>query len=255
MFMVIGLAPVIALADLPPPTGFHSPGLCAKIVNLDQFPNVVLVGYNYGPVSTVKPYVIKNNECLVKGYKFTSLDILWTTKDKFNLVDLDNLNLGIDGSSNSNYKIPTDMNLLLKSVETMYFGELIPDTNPLIKGTIEYSLYEIPDDVLGFALDLYKSKQISEYNNGTSPKVETFSNSNPTSYNFGTVTLRSGSRGEAVMELQRFLNRFLNLGLVVDGKLGPKTIAVIKQWQRDNGLVADGLVGVKTKAKMNQLVQ
>ncbi|MFA5932207.1 MAG: peptidoglycan-binding domain-containing protein [Candidatus Paceibacterota bacterium] len=71
------------------------------------------------------------------------------------------------------------------------------------------------------------------------------------SYDFGTKTLKNGSKGEAVKELQRFLNAKLNLGLVVDGKLGPKTIKVIKQWQKDHGLVADGLIGAKTKAKMN----
>ncbi len=70
-------------------------------------------------------------------------------------------------------------------------------------------------------------------------------------YNFGTVTLKNGSRGAAVMELQRFLNAKLNLGLVIDGKLGPKTILVIKKWQKDHGLVSDGLIGAKTKAMMN----
>ncbi len=74
-------------------------------------------------------------------------------------------------------------------------------------------------------------------------------------YNFGDVTLKNGSRGEAVMELQKFLNATLNLGLVVDGILGPKTITVIKKWQSDNGLVPDGLVGRKTKAMMNSLSQ
>jgi len=74
-------------------------------------------------------------------------------------------------------------------------------------------------------------------------------------YNFGNTTLKNGSKGDAVMELQRFLNAKLNLGLVVDGKLGLKTIAVIKQWQKDNGLVADGLIGAKTKVKMNASVQ
>ncbi|MFA5773622.1 MAG: peptidoglycan-binding protein [Candidatus Paceibacterota bacterium] len=73
----------------------------------------------------------------------------------------------------------------------------------------------------------------------------------PASYNFGISTLKNGSKGEGVKELQRFLNVKLNLGLVIDGKLGPKTIAVIKTWQKNNGLVADGLVGAKTKAKMN----
>ncbi|MCC7160106.1 peptidoglycan-binding protein, partial [Candidatus Nomurabacteria bacterium] len=70
-------------------------------------------------------------------------------------------------------------------------------------------------------------------------------------YNFGNVTLKLGSRGEAVKELQRFLNDNLNLGLIVDGKLGPKTIAVIKKWQKEHGLVPDGLVGKKTKDMMN----
>jgi len=42
----------------------------------------------------------------------------------------------------------------------------------------------------------------------------------------------------------------LNLGLAVDGKLGPKTIAVIKKWQKAHGLKADGLVGKLTKAAM-----
>jgi len=74
-------------------------------------------------------------------------------------------------------------------------------------------------------------------------------------YNFGTALLKNGSRGAAAKELQRFLNYKLNLGLVVDGIIGPKTIAVIKTWQKANGLVVDGLIGPKTKAKMNASVQ
>ena len=72
-------------------------------------------------------------------------------------------------------------------------------------------------------------------------------------YNFGTTTLKNGSKGEPVKELQRFLNQVLDLGLKIDGKLGPKTIAVIKKWQKANGLVVDGLIGPKTKAKMNAM--
>jgi hypothetical protein len=75
------------------------------------------------------------------------------------------------------------------------------------------------------------------------------------SYNFGTVTLKNGSKGAAVKELQRFLNDTMKLGLKLDGILGPKTIAVIKKWQKDHKLVADGLVGNKTKAMMNASVR
>lgn len=72
-----------------------------------------------------------------------------------------------------------------------------------------------------------------------------------TYYNFGTTTLKNGSKGDAVKELQRFLNDSLSLGLIVDGKLGPMTINVIKKWQKAHGLVPDGLIGPKTKALMN----
>ncbi len=70
-------------------------------------------------------------------------------------------------------------------------------------------------------------------------------------YNFGQTTLKKGSSGESVKELQRFLNNSLKMNLSVDGKLGPKTIAIIKKWQKENGLFPDGLVGPKTKIKMN----
>ena len=91
-------------------------------------------------------------------------------------------------------------------------------------------------------------------NTGTTPEIPTTTPTTPassvSSYDFGSSILKNGSTGEAVKELQRFLNATLNLGLVVDGELGPKTIAVIKQWQTDHGLVADGLVGPATKAAM-----
>lgn len=69
-------------------------------------------------------------------------------------------------------------------------------------------------------------------------------------YNLGKVTLKNGSKGEPVKELQRVLNKILGSKLAVDGKLGPKTIAIIKKWQKAHGLKADGLVGAKTKAAM-----
>jgi peptidoglycan hydrolase-like protein with peptidoglycan-binding domain len=55
--------------------------------------------------------------------------------------------------------------------------------------------------------------------------------------------------------LQRLLNRALNLNLIIDGKLGPKTIAVIKKWQKDHGLVMDGIVGPKTNKLMLEIVK
>jgi len=75
-------------------------------------------------------------------------------------------------------------------------------------------------------------------------------NNTVVSYNFGLMNLAEGSTGDAVMQLQMFLNAKLKLGLAVDGIIGPKTITVIKTWQGTHNLAVDGIVGPNTKASM-----
>lgn len=59
------------------------------------------------------------------------------------------------------------------------------------------------------------------------------------------ATLRKGSKGQDVKELQRLLG-----GLAVDGDFGPKTEAAAKAFQSANGLAVDGIVGPKTWAAL-----
>lgn len=129
----------------------HAVNLCAKVVNLNDFPDIVLVKNITGPMaknSTASS--IENNICLTAGYKFNSLDIYWTTKDKPTIINASNL--------------------LLKGAE--WYGGYVDDKNPLVKENIEYSIAKNSDG----KLILYKSKQISDYNNGAAEKVETFQN-------------------------------------------------------------------------------
>jgi len=140
----------IVSADVIPPNS-HLLSRCVKVVNLNEFPNVALIGYYTGPmVDKYESYQIKNNECLIKGYKFNSLSIYWNTKDKPNFIDSNNL--------------------LLEDIEP--YGGYVDQNNPLIKEDIEYSIAGFSDG----KLVLYESKQTSEYNNGAPKKVETFSN-------------------------------------------------------------------------------
>lgn len=133
------------------PLNSHSLDRCVKVVNLNDFTNIVLIGYITGPmVQGSEISQIKNNECLSKGYKFNSLAIYWNTKDKLNSIDQNKL--------------------LLDKVEV--YGGYVDQNNPLIKENIEYSIAGYSDG----KLVLYKSKQTSEYNNGTPTKVETFAN-------------------------------------------------------------------------------
>ncbi|KKT77450.1 MAG: hypothetical protein UW73_C0020G0022 [Microgenomates group bacterium GW2011_GWB1_44_8] len=135
-------------ADIIPPNS-HSLDRCVKIVNLNDFSDVVLISYITGPmVQGSEINQIKNSECLSKGYKFNSLKIYWNTKDNPNSIDQNNL--------------------LLDNVEV--YGGYVDQSNPLIKESIEYSIAGFS----GGKLILYKSKQTSEYNNGSQKKIETF---------------------------------------------------------------------------------
>ena len=59
-----------------------------------------------------------------------------------------------------------------------------------------------------------------------------------------TQTLRVGSRGDGVQQMQR------KLGIAADGVFGPGTAKAVKAWQEVNGLTPDGVMGPKSLAKM-----
>jgi len=61
-------------------------------------------------------------------------------------------------------------------------------------------------------------------------------------------TLRRGSTGKEVADLQAFLNRVFPRysSLAVDGAFGERTEAVVKEFQRRSGLEPDGIVGPLT---------
>ena len=65
-------------------------------------------------------------------------------------------------------------------------------------------------------------------------------------------TLRRGSKGDAVIQLQtELVRRGYDIGPCgVDGDYGRATEAAVKSFQRDNGLAADGICGPKTYAAL-----
>ncbi|MDO5435427.1 MAG: peptidoglycan-binding protein [Clostridia bacterium] len=63
-------------------------------------------------------------------------------------------------------------------------------------------------------------------------------------------TLRSGSSGTQVVQLQKALIELGYLTGTADGKFGPKTEAAVIAFQKANGLTADGLAGSGTLGKL-----
>lgn len=166
-----------ASADSPPENS-HPLNRCVKFVNLNDFSDVVLIGYYTGPTIGYQAYQIENDKCLDKGYKFNSFYIYWTDwtgKEKFSLKDLKfetkKVAGGDDGKGNQLYNVvyfPANLILLLDDIDP--YGGYVDETNPLINETIEYSVAGYSDG----KLVVYISKRTSEYNNGQSNKVETF---------------------------------------------------------------------------------
>ena len=65
-----------------------------------------------------------------------------------------------------------------------------------------------------------------------------------------TAVLKRGPGGPQVRTLQTKLNNWgYNCG-TVDGIFGSKTLAAVKQFQKNNGLTVDGIVGAKTAAAL-----
>jgi len=61
-------------------------------------------------------------------------------------------------------------------------------------------------------------------------------------------SLKRGRKGDAVKELQQFLN------IDDDGIFGKGTEAAVKAWQKENGLEVDGVIGPKSAAKIVELM-
>jgi hypothetical protein len=70
-------------------------------------------------------------------------------------------------------------------------------------------------------------------------------------YDLGSTTLKRGSKGTAVSQLQTALNACNAAGLSTDGNFGRGTEAAVKAFQASKSLTADGKAGNMTKAALN----
>ncbi|MGB8816075.1 MAG: peptidoglycan-binding domain-containing protein [Minisyncoccia bacterium] len=269
------------LADLIPPNS-HPLGRCVKIVNLDEFSDIYLLGFITGPgVSGHETYIIKKDECLSMGYKFNNLKILAAKKTYIDQVEINNFNPFkkvlksgvILREKNNCYYDPSDKySPCSDSIDFWYIDELsdknvfvydenikssggyVDIGNPLIEETIEYS-------IAGYSngkLNLYKSKQTSKYNNNTPIKIETFSNPISVPSTKSTcLSLQSdhryGSKNSEISSIQDFLRTNNYLNSESTSFFGILTLGAIKKFQLANKISPTGFVGPITRAKIKSL--
>jgi hypothetical protein len=69
------------------------------------------------------------------------------------------------------------------------------------------------------------------------------------------ATLKKGSTGAAVKQLQTDLNTLgYDVG-TVDGTYGTKTVSAVRAFQKDHGLTVDGIAGMNTQAAIDEAVK
>ena len=81
----------------------------------------------------------------------------------------------------------------------------------------------------------------------------------PYSGSLPSKTIKKGSNGNEVKNLQTFLNWCIGLKLAVDGNCGKNTVAAIKKWQRRYakayGIAIDGIFGPASIKAANKIVE
>lgn len=157
--LILTFSPPVSADILWPNT--HAVDWNVKFVNLDQFPDIGLIARGtFSPMRSDYNYIIVNNERLTKRYHLDLLTVYWNTKDKLNTIN----------------RIDTDKSLGVIDPYGGFDYGYVPDSNPLIKETIEYSIAGFVDG----KLFIYESKRTSEYIDATPVKVQTFDNPVPT---------------------------------------------------------------------------
>ncbi len=154
--IILTFSPPVSADVIMPNT--HAVDWNVKFVNLDEFPEIILLGQATGPFGK-NDFQIKNNECLDKGYHVNILTVYWNTKDKLNSI----------------FRIDPNKSLGVIDPKGGFDYGYVPDSNPLLNETIEYSISGFVDG----KLVIYKARQTSGYNDGTPVKVQTFDNPAP----------------------------------------------------------------------------
>ncbi len=156
------IIPKVTHADIPPPAGSHTVSICNTISNLSDFTDIVVVEQASGPESDPeKGTLVESGKCFGTSlYKFSTLNLVYWTKEQFKLINLDNLKA--DHGTPLAFTVP-------------FIGNIVDDSTHLAKQNIEYSISTKNDGTLS----LHKTKITSKYNDGRPDSVELITDTQP----------------------------------------------------------------------------
>lgn len=138
--------------------GEHYVQKCVKITNVNDYPEITLLGYIIGVGMTFDTYAITSSECLTKGYKYNDFNIFAVKKAYLNGKDIQKLIL------------PKDPNAIASSIRIEPFGGYLNDSIPISEIEQYYK-------IVGFSKNeviLHKWKEITRFSNGKPDSISTY---------------------------------------------------------------------------------
>lgn len=141
------------------PENSHSVDKCVKIINSADFPEIVLIAYTEYPGGGSNAFVIEPNSCIEKGYKFNSLKILAIKKSYLTNKNLDSINW------------KNDKNIFRANIDIESYGGYVDNLTPISSIEEYYKIESFQDSTLV----LYKSKEVTKFNNDRPVSIKTFS--------------------------------------------------------------------------------
>jgi len=137
--------------------GVHYVEICLKITNIEDYPEVCLLGFSQGSIK-YDTYIISSSKCLSTGYKGNFFYIYAVNKTYLEGKDLQKLNL------------LKDINAVNSNMQINGFGSYVDDSSH-ISAIDQY--YKIA----GFSSNsviLYKWKEVNKFNNGKPDSTSTY---------------------------------------------------------------------------------
>lgn len=137
------LATIQVGADVIQPNT-HTVARCATIGNLDDFPDIAVVGaFTNTSCVIADRYLVKSDSCLRQGYRFGSFCLVWVAKPYLETQGLANLPIAellpsISAKKRVVAGVAAQMGLI--PIEGTIFSSAVPDSNPIVKEKLVFSL-------------------------------------------------------------------------------------------------------------------
>ena len=166
--LIIGcIIPLFLLADIVP-TSSHLVKNSVQFTNLDNFSEIVILGYIVGPsYDSPNFFLIKNNEVLQKGYKFNDLGLYWSQKKYVDSVGIENIvtntDIGPEYYGDEYFKQVTNDKNIYFITSAIDPGDFWVDDHNELKAQI--SEYEIAG-FIGDEIIIYLARQIQTFRIG-----------------------------------------------------------------------------------------